>query len=417
MKALLFLSRIFVGLVFVFSGFVKAVDPSGFAIKFDEYFVAFHLNFLSVLPMPLAILASAAELMIGLNLITGIRLKFTAWLLMAFMSFFTILTLILALTNPVTDCGCFGDAIILTNWQTFGKNIILLIPTLTLFIFRNKLISSPSARFEWMLAAINFAIPVLISVYCLRHEPLLDFRPYKTGTNIPDQMIIPDDAPLDQYETRLVYQKDGLVKEFSETDFPWQDSTWKWVETKQKLITKGYEPPIHDFSISGPEGSDITTEVLTDSGYVFLIISPRLEKASPKGMNSMNELTMKAGSLNIRVLCLTSSTNQEIENFRNSFRPAFNIYSTDETTLLTIMRSNPGLMVLQKGTILAKWSHRDLPELNELNSNITSLILGNSRSTHEKQTIILLIFSVLLVYSIALPLKTGKPHTEKKENV
>ncbi len=416
MKTLLFLSRIFVGLVFVFSGFVKAVDPSGFAIKIDEYFVAFHLNFLSVLAMPLAILASAAELMIGLNLITGIRLKFTTWLLMAFMSFFTILTLILALTNPVSDCGCFGDAIILTNWQTFGKNIILLIPTLALFIFRNKLPSYPSVWYEWLLAVVNFAIPILISVYCLRHEPLLDFRPYKMGTNIPNQMVIPDDAPVDQYETRLVYQKDGLVKEFSETDFPWQDTTWKWVETKQKLISKGYEPPIHDFSISGSEGSDITTQVLTDSGYVFLIISPRLEKASPKGMNSMNELAMKAGSLNIPVLCLTSSTNTEIENFRSSFRPTFDIYSTDETTLLTIMRSNPGLMVLQKGTILAKWNHHDLPKLNELNSNVTSLILGNSRSTDEKQTVILLIFSALLVYSITIPLAAGKHQTDKKEN-
>ncbi|MFO7370223.1 MAG: DoxX family protein [Bacteroidales bacterium] len=413
MKTLLLLSRIFVGLIFVFSGFVKAVDPSGFAIKFDEYFVAFHLNFLSGLAMPLAILASAAELMIGLNLLTGVRLKFTTWLLLAFMSFFTILTLILALTNPVSDCGCFGEAIILTNWQTFWKNIIILIPTLILFIFRNRLPSYPSVKFEWLLAVVNFAIPVLLSVYCLRHEPLLDFRPYKTGTYIPDQMTIPDDAPVDQYETRLVYQKDGLVKEFSETDFPWQDTTWKWVETKQKLISKGYEPPIHDFSISGSDGSDITSQVLADSGYVFLIISPRLEKTSLPGMNSMNELAMKAESLNINVLCLTSSTNKEIENFKNSFRPAFDIYSTDETTLLTILRSNPGLMILQSGTILAKWNYRDMPELSNLNSNVTALVFEKNRLTHEKQTIILLIICALLVYSLAFSFAFGKHHVRK----
>ncbi|MBN1142887.1 MAG: DoxX family protein [Bacteroidales bacterium] len=414
MKTLFFLSRIFVGLVFVFSGFVKAVDPSGFAIKFDEYLVAFHLNFISGLAMPLAILASAAELMIGLNLLAGVRLKFTAWLLMAFMSFFTILTLILALTNPVSDCGCFGDAVILTNWQTFWKNIIILIPTLVLFIFRNRLPSYPSVRFDWLLAVVNFAVPVLISVYCLRHEPLLDFRPYKTGTYIPDQMIIPDNAPVDKYETRLVYQKDGLVQEFSETDFPWQDTTWKWVETKQKLISKGYEPPIHDFSISGSDGSDITSQVLDDSGYVFLIISPKIEKASLPGMNSMNELAMKAESLNIQVLCLTSSTNKEIENFRNSFRPAFELYSTDETTLQTILRSNPGLMALQRGTILAKWSHHDLPELSKLNSNVTALILEKNRLTHEKLTVILLIICILLFYSLAFSFAYGKHHARKK---
>ncbi len=408
MKKLLLLSRIFVGLVFVFSGFVKAVDPSGFAIKFDEYFVAFHMNFMSVLAMPLAILASAAELMIGLNLLTGIRLKFTSWLLMTFMSFFTILTLILALTNPVSDCGCFGDAIILTNWQTFGKNIIILIPTVFLFIYRNRFSSNNTVWFEWLLVILNFAIPVLISAYCLRHEPLLDFRPYKTGIYIPDQMIMPEGAPVDQYETRLVYQKNGQVEEFSETDFPWQDTTWKWVETKQKLISKGYEPPIHDFSISGSDGYDITAQVLADSGYVFLIISPRLEKASLDGMNSMNELAMKSMSLNIRVLCLTSSTNLEIEKFKNSFRPSFEIYSTDETTLQTIMRSNPGLMVLQKGNILAKWSYRDLPELSKLNSNVTALILEKYRMTHENQTIILLIICALLVYSIAFTRVTGK---------
>ncbi len=417
MKTLVLLSRIFVGLVFVFSGFVKAVDPSGFAIKFDEYFVAFHLNFLSGLAMPLAILASAAELMIGLNLLTGVRLKFTTWLLMAFMSFFTILTLILALTNPVSDCGCFGDAIILTNWQTFWKNIIILAPTLVLFIYRNKLPSYPSVRLEWLLAVVNLAIPVLISVYCLRHEPLLDFRPYKTGTYIPGKMIIPDDAPVDQYETRLVYQKDGQVKEFSETDFPWQDTTWKWVETKQKLISKGYEPPIHDFSISGSDGSDITSQVLADSGYVFLIISPRLEKASLHGMNSMNELAMKAESLNIRVLCLTSSTNKEIENFRNSFRPAFDINSTDETTLLTILRSNPGLVVLQQGTILVKWNYRDLPKLSKLNSNVTALVLEKNRSTREKLIIILLIIGTLFFYSLAFRFAFGKHHVRKQRNV
>ena len=333
MKVLITISRIFAGLVFVFSGFVKAVDPAGSAIKFEEYFVAFHLDFLIATALPLAVLLSAAEMMIGLNLLIGVRMKFTAWLLMIFMSCFTVLTLILALTNPVSDCGCFGDALILTNWQTFGKNIILFIPALIVFINRDK--GHPFSTFivEWALAGVNFLFPVLLSLYCLIHQPIIDFRPYKPGTNIPEKMSFPDGAAPAVYETLLVYEKNGQQQVFTESTYPWQDTTWKWVETKQTLISKGYEPPIHDFSITNAEGNDITEQVLSDSNYVFLIISPKLANASMKGMHRMNDLAMKANNLGFKTYCLTSSTNSQIEEFNNTFQPVFECCTTDETTL------------------------------------------------------------------------------------
>lgn len=408
MKTLIFIARLFAGLIFVFSGFVKAIDPSGSAIKFEEYFLAFHLDFLVDTALPLAILLSAAEMMIGLNLLAGIRMKLTAWLLMIFMSFFTVLTLILALTNPVSDCGCFGDALKLTNWQTFGKNVILLVPTLLIFFNRNKAGRFlPSSIAEWVLSGINFAIPVIISIYCLVHQPILDFRPYQVGANIPEKMTVPEDAPVDVYETTLVYEKDGVRQEFSESNFPWQDTTWKWVETKQILISKGMEPLIHDFSITSIEGNDITQQVLTDSHYVFLIIAPKLENASMKGLRRMNDIAMKADNLGFNSYCITSSTNDQVNDFRNSFQPAFELCTADETTLKTIIRANPGMLILLEGTIIGKWNFRDTPGADELKPNLTSFVIGRHRKSVEQAGVYIIALAILAFYSLVLGFKTS----------
>jgi uncharacterized membrane protein YphA (DoxX/SURF4 family) len=402
MKTLLLLSRIFAGLVFIFSGFVKAIDPMGFAIKFEEYFMAFHLDFLVSAAVPLAIFLSAAEFMIGLNLLTGIRLKFTALLLMVFMSFFTVLTFILALTNPVSDCGCFGDAIKLTNWQTFYKNIVLLVPTLIIFINRNKAGRFAAPLKEWYLAGVNFLFAAALSFFCIRHQPLLDFRPYRTGTSIPEKMIIPEGAPADIYKTILVYQKNGIKQEFSESNFPWQDSTWKWVETRQTLIKKGYEPPIHDFSVTNEEGLDITENILQDSGYTFLIVAPFLEKSASEGMERMNKIALKANELGFSVYCLTASTGNQIISFKENFQPAFQLCTADETTLKTIIRANPGLLLLREGTIIGKWNHADVPDPGELRTNMLSYLLSSHSNYVEISTVIILVLLVALFYALVI---------------
>jgi hypothetical protein len=400
MKIIIFISKVFVGLVFVFSGFVKAVDPAGFAIKLEEYFMAFHLHFLISMALPFAILLIAAEMMIGLNLLVGLRMKFTAWLLFIFMSYFTILTFILALTNPVSDCGCFGDALILSNWQTFGKNIVLFVPTIIIFINRNKFSQVFPLFPEWTLAGVNYIFSVLLSAYCLIHQPILDFRPYKIGNSIPEKMTVPVGAPIDVYETLLVYEKNGRKQEFTESNFPWQDTTWKWVETRQKLISKGDEPPIHDFSITDVDGTDITEQVLTDGNYVFLIIAPKLNTASIKGMLKMNDMAMKANNFGFNTYCLTSSTNSEIDDFRNRFKPVYKICTTDETTLKTIIRANPGILVLREGTILGKWNFRDAPDTKELKADMISYLLDRYRSSYEFTIVLLLAIFILLFYSL-----------------
>ncbi len=405
MKIICTISRILTGIVFVFSGFVKAVDPMGFGIKLGDYFEAFHLGFLQFSALPLAIVFSAAELMIGLNLLAALRMKFTSWALLLFMSFFTLLTFILALTNPVSDCGCFGDALILTNWQTFGKNVILIIPSIILFIYRKQFIPLVNPVKEWGIVSFNFAAGCIISIYCIIYQPLIDFRPYKTGTYIPEKMNIPPGAPVDEYVTLLVYEKDGVKKEFTDKNFPWQDSTWKWVETRQKLISKGYEPPIHNFSITTPDGTDITNEILGDTGYVFLFIIPDLDKASEKGLLKINDIALRSRELGIKAIAMTASTNNQVAAYITRFQPAFEVCTTDETTLKTITRANPGVLLLLKGTIIDKWSHRDAPSPNDLQRNLLSPAILHQQAIQVRLTVIGLILLMLAIYRFVFRLR------------
>jgi hypothetical protein len=398
MKTICTISRIFTGIVFVFSGFVKAVDPMGFAIKLGEYFDAFHLGLLHFSALPVAIAVSAAELMIGLNLLAALRMKFTSWALLIFMCFFTVLTFILALSNPVSDCGCFGDALVLTNWQTFGKNVILIIPAIILFIYRKQFLTALGPAKEWGIVSFNFAAGCIISIYCVIYQPLIDFRPYKTGTYIPEKMNIPPGAPVDQYTTLLVYEKDGKKKEFTDKNFPWQDSTWKWVETRQKLISKGYEPPIHNFSITTSAGTDITSQILTDTGYVLLFIIPDIEKASDKGLQKLNNLALRSRELGIKAIALTASTNSQVDAYNTRFQPAYEFCTTDETTLKTITRANPGILLLLRGTIIDKWSHRNAPSPNDLKRNLLSASILQQQAIQSRLIVTGLVLLMLAMY-------------------
>ena len=206
MKIIRSLARIIVGIVFVFSGFVKAVDPLGSTYKFIDYFNDFGMEFLVPLAFPLAVVLSSLELVMGISFLFGYRMKLVSWAVLLFMSFFTVLTFILAIYNPVSDCGCFGDALILTNWQTFWKNIIFMLFTIIVFSGRNSFPSIRGAIAEWGILAFFFSGAIGLSSYCNNHLPILDFRPYKVGTHIPTASAIPDGAPADVYDTRLYYR-------------------------------------------------------------------------------------------------------------------------------------------------------------------------------------------------------------------
>lgn len=362
MKLLNYVSRFFVGLVFIFSGTVKAIDPCGTVYKLLDYFLAFKLTFLNDLGLFFTIGLCTLEFLAGISVLFNIRFRQGIWIVIIMMALFTPLTLVLALTNPVSDCGCFGDAIQLTNWQTFWKNIVLLIPSVWLFVNRNKIISKNPVIREWVIIAITAVAFNAFIFYNLRYLPLVDFLPYKTGTYIPDKMIIPEDKPLDTYETTFIYEKDGVQKEFDLTNYPADDTTWKFVDQKTVLVSKGYEPPIHDFMLTTLLNEDITDQVLHSDNFTILMVARKIRETDSDLLAAGFELGRFCLANSIDFYILTASTSDEIRNIENGFT----FCMVDDITLKTMVRSNPGYLLLKKGTILHKWSWANLPEAEEI---------------------------------------------------
>ena len=366
---ILLIARIIFGLVFLFSGFVKAVDPLGTAYKISDYLEAFSLTSLDFLAFPASLLLIATEFTIGFNILFNIHLKASTWAAGLFMLVMTPVTLYLAISNPISDCGCFGDAIVMTNWQTFYKNVVLCIVIAIIALLQKQ--TRP-----WLSnfgASIVTLIPILISfgisIYCYNLLPIIDFRPYKIGNNIIEGMQIPEDAPLDKYETTFFYEKDGVEQAFTLDNYPAEDSTWTFVRQESKLIEQGFVPPIHDFSIITEDG-DITDLVLEDAGYTLLVISHKVEKASTKNIKCVKSTIANAKKAGAKVIWLTSSYTDDIDNFKSEYEINDTFGATDDITLKTIVRSNPGLVLIKDATVIEKWHHNSLPTKDELNQLI-----------------------------------------------
>lgn len=357
MKIIRIISRLIIGVLFIFSGTVKAIDPLGSAYKFHDYFMALNLGFLDSLSLPLGILLCMAEFIAGFSVLTGIRHKEGIWLSLLLMSVFTPLTLYLAISNPVTDCGCFGEAIHLTNWQTFAKNVFLIIPAIILFIERNKISPSYKPLKEWIITIVASIIFIGFSVSNLFLLPAIDFMPYKTGVRIADKMIIPEGAAPDLYETTFLYRKDGVTKEFTLNDYPANDSSWIFVDQKTRLLKKGYQPPIHDFNITSPDGNNVTDRIVNGKGRSILMIVRKMGEIKPARM----EEGIEAGKVfisNGMDFYLVSSSPSAIAEKHSGGLP---VYSADETTLKTIVRSDPGYVLVDNGVIKGKWSWATFP--------------------------------------------------------
>lgn len=364
MKVLKTISRLIVGIVFLFSGFVKTIDPLGSAYKFGDYFNAFGVGFLEPFALPLSIILSSVEITMGIALLLSYRMRFFSWITLIFMSFFTLLTFILAVFNPVSDCGCFGDAIILTNWQTFWKNIVIMFFVIIILISRNKYKIMSYVLTEWLIISVVFSFFVFFSLYSYSHLPLVDFRPYSTGTNIPHEMIIPPDASPDEYATRLIYlNKSNNKKEvFSLENFPSDTAIYEFVDAESILISKGYEPPIHDFYISNMGGIDITNIILQDPGFSFLLITHNLARANKKALiRAENYARFAKISENVRFYAITASSIEIIDQISSDLNLNYEFYHADEITLKTIIRANPGLVLIKNGTIIGKWHFNDFP--------------------------------------------------------
>src|SRR5664280_252794 len=357
MKILRTITSVIIGLVFIFSGVVKAVDPLGFAYKIHDYFHAFNLGFLNSLSLVLAIFMCTAEFISGFSLLTGLRQKTGLIGVTILLAIFTPLTFVLALTNPVSDCGCFGDAIHLTNWQTFGKNIFLVFLLIIILSGRDQIRSLFSKTTEWIIIAIAIVLFVVFSLVNLRYLPVIDFLPYKTGVKIAEKMVIPEGVPADEYRTTFIYEKNGVNKEFNLNNYPANDSTWKFVDQKSVLVKRGYKPPIHDFIITSLSGEDITQQILTFRGHSVLMISKKLAEAGKNHLSDGFKLGNYCKMHGINFYILTSSGTEEIKYYENGL--AF--CSADETTLKTMVRSNPGYILVKDGPILDKWSWANVP--------------------------------------------------------
>uniref|UniRef100_UPI003FEE9841 BT_3928 family protein n=1 Tax=Leyella stercorea TaxID=363265 RepID=UPI003FEE9841 len=387
--------RFVLAATFIFSGYVKAIDPLGTLYKLKDYAAAMSLN--GLLPdwvlVGVAIALGALEFALGVFMLFAVRRHVVSRITLAFMTAMTVLTLWIFVADPVKDCGCFGDALKLTNGETLLKNIVL-IACAALVAWR----PADMARFisrsnQWIVRYYTVAYIVITSVYCLYTLPIFDFRPYHVGMNIKQGMEIPEDAEQPEFESTFLLRKNGETREFTLDNYP--DSTWEYVDTRTVQTKKGYEPPIHDFALTSCDtGEDITEQVLTKKGYTFLLVSPRLAVADDSNFGDIDQIYEYAEENGADFYCVTASANNEIERWRDLTGAEYQFCNADETTLKTMIRSNPGLILLKDGTIIGKWSHNALPQTDDLTAPLQQLTIGKAQndSTTERLLIVLLTF-------------------------
>ena len=374
-KALVNIARLLLALTFILSGFVKAVDPLGTQYKINDYLAALHLHELvpDFVTLAASVLLSAGEFVIGICLLFAIRRRLVSRIALGLMVVMTLITLWLAIADPISDCGCFGDALVLTNWQTFWKNVVLLLLAGIICWRPLDMARMISHTNQWIVLNYAALFILFIAGYCLYDLPMFDFRPYHVGANIQQGMEIPEGAPQPQFETLFIMEKDGQRQTFTVDNYP--DSTWTFIDSETKQTAEGYVPPIHDFSITTEE-DDITYDVLEKEGYTFLLISPHLEKADDSYFDRINQVYEFCQDNGYPFYCLTASTDKAKSRWRDMTGAEYPFCATDEITLKTMIRSNPGLMLLQQGTVIRKWSHNRLPNEQQLTQRLEESELG-----------------------------------------
>ena len=369
--------RFVLAAVFIFSGFVKAIDPLGTQYKIQDYLDAF--GWAGVFPEFVPFLASALlgilEFCLGVYLFFGIRRIIAPRAVVVVMAVMTPLTFWLALDNPVSDCGCFGDAVVLSNWETFWKNVVLLVMAVVVLKWRKRIFPLVTTRFDWLIALYGFIYIFCMIVYCYRELPVFDFRPYHVGADIRQGMVIPEGEEPTEYETRFILRKDGIEEEFTLDNYP--DSTWTFVDSRTVVKKQGYEPPIHDFSMMNHEdGEDITEQVLSDENYTFLLASHQLGLADDSKIDLINELYDYSLEYGYAFYCLTSSSDEDIMEWQVNTGAEYPFCLMDNITLKTMIRSNPGLILMKEGKIIRKWSVNNLPDEYELTEPLNRLSIG-----------------------------------------
>ena len=379
MKYLVTICRILVGVLFIISGLIKANDTIGFGYKLEEYYQVFgadltdnpasaigsFFKFLSETAVWQAMLICIIEVLLGVLLLLGIWKRFTLSLLTIMIVFFTFLTFYSAYYNKVTDCGCFGDALKLTPWGSFRKDLILLVLIAVLLAGSKYIRPFFSEKTSNIILGTAVALTILFPVYTYNYMPVIDFRPYAIGNDIQEQM---KGGTEGKYETLLLYKnlKSGEVKEFTSENYPWQDTlNWAWDSTLTKEIIAPVQAPVHDFTITNIEGSEYTDDILQYKGYQFFLVSYDLVKANRSVQPKINAFAEQAEKAGIPFYGLTANTPQVIDEFRHEVQAPYAFYNVDATQLKTMIRSNPGLMLLKGSRVVGMWHHNNFPEFEE----------------------------------------------------
>lgn len=485
MKILVYISRIFVGALFIVSGLIKANDTLGFSYKLEEYFEngalayrirdwfgwdSFSLEFLMKHAVMLAVIMCAAEIILGFAVLFGTKIRFAVVSLLLLTTMFFFLTLHTATCDPhasynqlttvevnstehtmmlnrmenndkitiaeeagtsityqeempvqcVTDCGCFGDAMkgslgrSLTPWESWAKDVILMVFIIPIFFYRDKIkintgkedviifLSSTvfvlflSWVFDWYFPLIFFAfgyglyfaskrmmfnrymkwIPILLVAlislgfifYTYHHLPIRDYRAYAVGKSIPEQMVLPEGAVPDVFENIFYYKNKttGKVEEFTESNYPWDDDNYEFHDRETKLIQAGDKPAITDFTIMADDGNDYAQDYFNELGYIFMLVAYDINKTDATPLKKINTFVDQCNADGGYFIGLTSSLYNDVEKFRHDNQTMFDFYTCDAITLKTIVRANPGVVLMKQGNILAKWSANDLPDYKEV---------------------------------------------------
>ena len=417
-KVLVNSCRLVLALTFILSGFVKAVDPLGTQYKLNDYLEAMHLDAMvpDLATLAGSVLLAAMEFCLGVFLLFAIHRRLVSRLLVLVMGIMTALTVWIYIADPVSDCGCFGDAIVLTNGQTLLKNIILLAAAIVVALWPLDMMRFISKTNQWIVINYTAVFILIIEGYALYDLPQFDFRPYHVGANIMKGMEIPEGAEQPEFETTFIMEKNGERREFGLDNYP--DSTWTYIDTKTIQTKQGYVPPIHDFSMTSLDGEDLTEEILTNQGYTFLLVSPHLEDADDSQLDLINQVYEYAEDNGYPFYCLTASGEQGINRWRDITGAEYPYCLTDETTLKTVIRSNPGMLLLKGGTIIRKWSHNRLPDEYALDKPLEQSELGQMpEDSVPKKIITILLWYVLplLMLTIADRLWAWSRRTKKKD--
>jgi len=361
MKILHFISRIVVGVVFIFSGFVKGLDPLGMAYRIEDYFIAWNAQWMMPFALTLSVLLCTMEFVLGVVILLNLKPKVGSILLLAVMVFFTGLTFFDALYNPVPDCGCFGDAVKLTNWQTFYKNIVLMIFTIILVVWRKKTRESLNNLKSYGIAAITLVFFISFSIYCYRHLPVIDFMDWKVGNKMYNDNPLPV-----KYFLKYRNKETGEVKEYLSPEYPYNDSVWmsKWKFVEQRVedpnVFKG-----HDLQIMDSTGTDLTESIIRNPDYQFILVAWDLEKSDQQALSVAGSFAEKAIGAGCGFIGLTSSLPSLIDSTRSKLKLGYEFYMADDITLKVMVRANPGMLLMKDGIIVDKWHYNDFPEFGD----------------------------------------------------